>query len=294
MTPAVPDRAGRQHGEVHRRRHRRPRDRSASSGTSPSTSAPGRPEVASEIELAPNRKPYFDDEDLEGPRLDRRPAAGRAPARRVRHRPAAVLAGRAVPDGGRDRGRSTTSSSAVARSSSRPPTEGGYNCAGCHGPRASAASRRRSRSPTPTASSSPRVTWQAPALNTVLLRFSEDEVQRHPHLRPARHADAGVGRRRRRSAHHPADRRADRLPRLDPDHLRGGPGPGRGGPPRGARPRRGRRHRLRRPGRGRGAVQPRPRRTRPRRGRRRFSCARCHTKGASLVAGSRAARSAPT
>src|SRR5688572_9952495 len=30
-----------------------------------------KPPVGSEIELAPNRKPYFDDEALEGPRLDR-------------------------------------------------------------------------------------------------------------------------------------------------------------------------------------------------------------------------------
>src|SRR5688572_5675341 len=31
----------------------------------------GRPEVGSEIELAPNRKPYYDGEGLEGPRLTR-------------------------------------------------------------------------------------------------------------------------------------------------------------------------------------------------------------------------------
>jgi hypothetical protein len=30
-----------------------------------------RPEIGSEIELAPNRKPYYDDETLEGPRLER-------------------------------------------------------------------------------------------------------------------------------------------------------------------------------------------------------------------------------
>jgi hypothetical protein len=30
-----------------------------------------RAEVGSEIELAPNRKPYYDDEALEGPRLER-------------------------------------------------------------------------------------------------------------------------------------------------------------------------------------------------------------------------------
>ena len=30
------------------------------------------------------------------------------------------------------------------------------------------------------------VNWYAPALNTVLYRFDEDEVTLHPHLRPAR------------------------------------------------------------------------------------------------------------
>ena len=30
-----------------------------------------KPELGSEVELAPNRKPYYDDETLEGPRLIR-------------------------------------------------------------------------------------------------------------------------------------------------------------------------------------------------------------------------------
>ena len=30
-----------------------------------------RPELGSEVELAPNRRPYYDDETLEGPRLER-------------------------------------------------------------------------------------------------------------------------------------------------------------------------------------------------------------------------------
>ena len=30
-----------------------------------------KPEIGSEIELAPNRKPYYDDEELEGRKLDR-------------------------------------------------------------------------------------------------------------------------------------------------------------------------------------------------------------------------------
>ena len=36
----------------------------------------GRDEVAAEIELAPNRKPYYDDEGLEGPRLTRALSTG--------------------------------------------------------------------------------------------------------------------------------------------------------------------------------------------------------------------------
>ena len=43
----------------------------------------------------------------------------------------------------------------------------------------------------------------------------------HPHLRPARLADVGVGPRRRRADERPADRHADRLPRVDPDPARG-------------------------------------------------------------------------
>ena len=36
----------------------------------------GRKEIGSEIELAPNRKPYYSDEELEGKRLDRVLAMG--------------------------------------------------------------------------------------------------------------------------------------------------------------------------------------------------------------------------
>src|SRR5688572_25501457 len=36
----------------------------------------GRPEIGAEIELAPNRKPYYDGEQLEGPRLNRALASG--------------------------------------------------------------------------------------------------------------------------------------------------------------------------------------------------------------------------
>ena len=61
-------------------------------------------EVGSEIELAPNRKPYLDDEELEGAKLDRvlLLALGLLVVTAVAL--PAVLAERAEPAGGRDRG----------------------------------------------------------------------------------------------------------------------------------------------------------------------------------------------
>ena len=56
------------------------------------------------------------------------------------------------------------------------------------------------------------VNWLAPALNTVLYRFTEDEVALHPHLRPALLADVAVGHRRRRADERAADQQHHRLP----------------------------------------------------------------------------------
>ena len=55
----------------------------------------GRAEIASEIELAPNRKPYYDDEALEGPRLDPRARHRLRAHGHRRDRPAPLLAQRA-------------------------------------------------------------------------------------------------------------------------------------------------------------------------------------------------------
>ena len=59
----------------------------------------GRAEVGSEIELAPNRKEYYDDETLEGPRLERLQLLGVASAARQRDRPAGLLGARTRPSG---------------------------------------------------------------------------------------------------------------------------------------------------------------------------------------------------
>ena len=74
------------------------------------------------------------------------------------------------------------------------------------------------------------VNWLAPALNTVLYRFSEDEVRYILNYGRPVLADVAVGHRRRRPHERPADQERHRLPEVDPgadgglrrgrDHLR--------------------------------------------------------------------------
>jgi mono/diheme cytochrome c family protein len=134
----------------------------------------GRAEIGSEIELAPNRKPYLDDEQLEGRRLDGALAAGLVTL-------AVVSLGLPLywlNEPGRQAGAEVDYSEIfVGRGESLFATteDGGFNCAGCHGPGG-------------TGGVAPftllddegefiaQVTWQSPALNTVMLRHSEEEV----------------------------------------------------------------------------------------------------------------------
>ncbi|MGQ0831238.1 MAG: c-type cytochrome [Microthrixaceae bacterium] len=135
----------------------------------------GRDEVASEIELAPNRKPYYDDEGLEGPRLTRALSTGLVLLAVVAvGLPLYWLNEPARMDGAIE----TFDATFVARGSRlfAPTAEGGYNCAGCHG----AAGVGGSAPFTLTDSKSKfvaSVTWQAPALNTVLLRYTKAELR---------------------------------------------------------------------------------------------------------------------
>ncbi len=136
----------------------------------------GRAEVASEIELAANRKPYFDDEGLEGPRLTRSLSTGLV-----------LLAISAVGlplywlnEPGRMSGAEEMfDQTFVNRGSDLFATtaDDGYNCAGCHG-----AEGVGGQAPPFTLTDErgefvATVTWRAPAINTVLLRFSEEEVR---------------------------------------------------------------------------------------------------------------------
>ena len=91
-------------------------------------------EVGSEIELAPNRKPYLDDEELEGPKLDaravpRRSACSWSPPSRL---PLYWL-NEPSRQAGAIEGFDAQLREAGAQSCSPRPREGGFNCAGCHG-----------------------------------------------------------------------------------------------------------------------------------------------------------------
>lgn len=135
----------------------------------------GRGEVASEIELAPNRKPYYDDEGLEGPRLTRALSTGLVLLAVVAvGLPLYWLAEPARQEGAIEMFDDTF----VHRGEKlfAPTAEGGYNCAGCHGPEGVGGTAPYTLTDAD-AEFVASVTWQAPALNTVLLRFSKEEVR---------------------------------------------------------------------------------------------------------------------
>lgn len=128
-----------------------------------------RPEQGAESELAPNRKPYYADEGLEGPRLDRFLTM------------ALVLLGVLavglpfywLSEPGRQEDSIVRFDAIFA---SRGEELFNTNCASCHGAGAVggvAAFVLQDRNDEFLAN----VAWKAPALNTALLRFEEDEVQ---------------------------------------------------------------------------------------------------------------------
>lgn len=128
----------------------------------------GRDEIGSEVELAPNRKPYFDDEDLETKRLDLSLAAGVGTLAII----ALALPLYWLGEPGRQEGRDDFTVGQFERRG-----EGLYEelCAQCHGAGAVGGGAGYT-----VLDDEGRfiaaVNWQAPALNNILYRFSEEEV----------------------------------------------------------------------------------------------------------------------
>ena len=132
-------------------------------------------EVGSEIELAPNRKPYLSDDELEGKKLDRTLTFGLIGLFIVGlGLPLYWLAEPGRQDGAVDMMRDTF----VKRGAAMYATtaNGGFNCAFCHGENGEGGA-----APYTITDADGRfvdqVDWKAPALNTVLLRYSRAEVR---------------------------------------------------------------------------------------------------------------------
>jgi mono/diheme cytochrome c family protein len=134
-----------------------------------------RPEVGSEIELAPNRRPYLSDEELEGRKLDRTLSLGLF---------GLVIVGVGLPlywlqePGRQENAVAEMQRKFVNRGAAMFATteEGGFNCAFCHG-----ADGVGAATPFTLTDADGRfvkeVTWLGPALNTVFLRYDRDEVR---------------------------------------------------------------------------------------------------------------------
>ncbi len=135
----------------------------------------GRAEVGSEIELAANRKQYYDDETLEGPKLERTQLL------------AVLFLGvitlslpiywlfepqrQANAADGFDKRYAQWGSNDFDTTAN-----GGFNCAGCHGGMNGLGGVADYAITDPNTGEVVAVQWKAPALNTIFYRFSVDEV----------------------------------------------------------------------------------------------------------------------
>lgn len=132
-------------------------------------------EVGSEVELAANRKEYFDDEKLEGPRLERLMLFSVAMLVVI----AIGLPLYWVLEPERQAGATEGWDNRFASWGSElfaPTADGGFNCAGCHGGMNAGGGEAPFTVTDPETGEVRSVNWKAPALNTVFYRFDEDEV----------------------------------------------------------------------------------------------------------------------
>ena len=143
-----------------------------------------KPEVGSELELAANRKPYLDDEALEGPRLERALLWGVL---------SLMVIGVGLPlywlvEPNRQEGAVAFFDERFAgdtRAAHQPfgggalfkgTSEGGFNCAGCHGGDAGIGGEVPYTLTDPVTGKLRQVNWKAPALNTATLRFTDEQL----------------------------------------------------------------------------------------------------------------------
>ncbi len=134
-----------------------------------------KPELGAEVELAPNRKPYYSDEQLEGVRIERAQLLGLA---------CLVIIGIGLPlywlaEPGRQAHAVAKFDVAFAARGAAlfaPTAQGGFNCAGCHGGLDGGTAPYTVTDPT-TGKPVREVNWPAPALRFAALRYTEDQLR---------------------------------------------------------------------------------------------------------------------
>jgi mono/diheme cytochrome c family protein len=135
-----------------------------------------RPELGSEVEMAPNRKPYYTDEELEGPRLERMQVLAFL---------LLVVVVIGLPlywwfepsrQAGAVEGKQEKFESWGAELFAST-ADGGFNCAGCHGGMNANGGVAPFSVTNPQNGDVQAVSWAAPALNTIYYRFDKSEVE---------------------------------------------------------------------------------------------------------------------
>ena len=135
-----------------------------------------RRELGSEVELAANRKPYYDDEVLEGKKLERTQLLGLAFLAVI----TVSLPLYWVLEPGRQSNAEFGWNKRFASWGGKlfdVTANGGFNCAGCHGGMKANGGNAPYAVTDPKTGEVKAVSWKAPALNTVYQRFSEEEVR---------------------------------------------------------------------------------------------------------------------
>ena len=133
-----------------------------------------RPEIGSEIELAANRKPYFDDEEMEGKRLD-------GVLRWALLSLTIIAVGLPLywlAEPGRMSGAIDNFDEVFASRGEglyAPTAEGGFACAECHGGVSGGVADYTLTDPE--TGELRQVTWKAPSLDDVTLRMTEDQLR---------------------------------------------------------------------------------------------------------------------
>jgi mono/diheme cytochrome c family protein len=135
-----------------------------------------RSEIGSEIKLAANRKPYYDDEILEGKKIERTQLIG------ILFLAVITLA---LPlywilEPGRQEGAKNGWDHRFESWGGRlfdVTANGGFNCAGCHGGTKGSGGAAVYALTDSKTGEVREVSWKAPALNTIYYRFSESEIK---------------------------------------------------------------------------------------------------------------------